>query len=658
MPAFNRADLITKSITTVLQQSYKNLELIVCDDGSTDRTAQVLASIYDPRVKVISQKNQGAAAARNACLTQAKGEFIAYLDTDNYWHPDFLAVAVKAFTDNPGLTCLYTNYVDYQVDVEGNATVLSTERPDFNHENLLNKPFIDLNTFVHRRQLYDALGGFDSTLSRRQDYDVILKYTWLRDPLHIKQCLALYQRNDSLEQITQKHGHDRRPVEVINRKIESYFDSGLPAVGAPVVKKVSVVVWDLCRNHFSKAFAVAEALSASYQVELIAFDFFDEGVFAPLKGVSPGFEVKYFAGGRFPDFFGKLRQAMDAVIGDMMYVVKPRLPSMGLAMLVNHERGIPYVIESNDLETVVSSPSKTSQPSGHGNLDLNIQDESLLLPYADAWSYLLDSYAKKQPQMVTHNHALSEHYGSTGMYLRNIKDERVYNPERYERAAVRAELGFAPDDRVILFGGLLRKHKGIYELVELLNRLNDPRYKLLFVGSRVSPDQTEFIAQHGDRVTVLPPQSREAMAKINYAADLVVLWLDPEIPASHYQFPYKATDAFAMETPVITNDISDLGELGRQGYVTLVPFADWGGIVTAIQQLFDDEPSRTRQVEAARRLFLRQFSYMSARTSFDLIARRTLAGAEKSAAVSAEFANDFNKFYQHVTGSGAKFTVC
>src|SRR5690606_3056871 len=136
-----------------------------------------------------------------------------------------------------------------------------------------------------------------------------------------------------------------------------------------------------------------------------------------------------------------------------------------------------------------------------------------------------------------------------------------------------------------LFGGLLRKHKGIYELVDLVERLGDPRYKLLFVGSRVTPDQKKLMDRFGDRVRVLPPQDRESMARIDLAADLVILWLDPDVPASAYQMPYKATDAFAMGTSIIANGISDLGDLGRQGYLRTVSFGDWERMVTVINDV-------------------------------------------------------------------------
>jgi|GEM_PF-1975812 len=655
MPTYNRSAILLDAVASALQQSYQHFELLVCDDGSTDDTEQKIRGIGDERVRYVKQANAGAAAARNLGLSKARGEVICYLDTDNYWHPDYLKLVVTTFQQNGGRSALYFDFIDYQVKANGAIDIRSTHRPAFNHEKLITKPFIDLNTFAHKRELYDAFGGFDPSLTRRQDYDVMLKYTWLRDPLHVPLFVALYQRNENLEQITQLRKGDDSCIPIINRKIEQYFSQGLPAPVQKPVEKVSVIVWDHCRNHFSKPYSVAEALSRRYKVELISFDFFDEGIFGPLKDDNPDFETKYFKGSDFPNFFEAFKAAMDAVTGDIMYVVKPRVPSLGLAMAVNYQRAIPYVLEINDLETVVSSPKAGDVHKEVRFEDVKLKDKALSNPYSDLWSHLLDPYAKRSPVVITHNKGLDSHYNSNTLYMRNLKDERVYSPGNYDRDRIRDELGYKKDDRIILFGGLLRKHKGIYELVELVERLGDKRYKLLFVGSRPTPDQAKLVEKYKDTITVLPPQDRVGMARINYAADLVILWLNPDVPASHYQFPYKATDAFAMQTPVIANDISDLGDLGRQGYLKLVPFGDWNGMVAQIQQLFADAKATQRMTEAARRLYLRQFSFNAALGSFELAAQRAKAVSDKPFACSKDFVKWFNLFYHAASGNSDTF---
>jgi glycosyltransferase involved in cell wall biosynthesis/adenylate kinase family enzyme len=665
MPTYNRGMILGKSIQSVLSQTYKNFELIICDDGSSDDTKDLLKKIDDPRVKCIFQNNQGAASARNKCLCASSGDYIAYLDSDNFWHPHFLEIAAISLSNHQGISSLYSSYVDLRISAKGGSCLTFKDSLNFSHERLLDKPYIDLNSFVHRRELFDIYGGFDERLSRRQDYDLILKYTWLRDPLYVDLLLVLYQRNENFEQITRVKKYDEEPLSIISTKIEEYFKNGVLGKRSDKINKVSVLVWDCCRNHFSKAFAVAEALSRDYVVELVAFDFFDEGVFAPLKDEKPDFTVKYFKGGNFPGFFEKLNAVLQEIVGDVVYVVKPRLPSFGLAMLLQCTRGIPFILEVNDLETVVNSPKVGDQHESISLEEVSFSDSGLLGPYSKLWSRILDPISRKLPFVVSHNQGLCAHYSEKALYLRNVKDQNIYNPDKYDRKSLRSKFGFSEDDRVILFGGLVRKHKGVFELVNLLEKLNDKRFKLVFVGSRSTPDQKRLETEFGEQVIVLPPQDRKGMAEVNLVADLVILWLNPAVPASHYQFPYKATDAFAMNTPVIASEVSDFKILEFQGYLRVVPFGNWEMMCTEINDVFENRIRTKNQIDAARRLYLRQFSYNSVRSLFPLMVKRAFGGFEQSRKVSEEFSlwyDQFQKSFQLVdndnTGSLCLSPIC
>lgn len=87
MPTYNRAGIIAEAITTVVEQRYPHWELWICDDASTDETAEVVSRFQDQRIRYLKLSRRGAAAARNQGLRCARGKIIAYLDSDNYWHP-------------------------------------------------------------------------------------------------------------------------------------------------------------------------------------------------------------------------------------------------------------------------------------------------------------------------------------------------------------------------------------------------------------------------------------------------------------------------------------------------------------------------------------------------------------------------------------------
>ncbi|MBK8284618.1 MAG: glycosyltransferase family 2 protein [Ahniella sp.] len=95
MPAFNAAPWIAAAIASVLNQSHRNLELLIVDDGSQDQTHQIAQSFSDPRVRLFSQSKQGAAAARNRAMSEAKGDFFQFLDADDLLNADKLAVQVS-----------------------------------------------------------------------------------------------------------------------------------------------------------------------------------------------------------------------------------------------------------------------------------------------------------------------------------------------------------------------------------------------------------------------------------------------------------------------------------------------------------------------------------------------------------------------------------
>jgi glycosyltransferase involved in cell wall biosynthesis len=96
IPLYNKAGVVRIAVDSALRQSYRDLELIVVDDGSTDGSAAALGDIGDPRIRLVSQSNAGPGAARNRGLREARGEYIAFLDADDEWQPELLELAVAA----------------------------------------------------------------------------------------------------------------------------------------------------------------------------------------------------------------------------------------------------------------------------------------------------------------------------------------------------------------------------------------------------------------------------------------------------------------------------------------------------------------------------------------------------------------------------------
>jgi len=102
IPCYNAEKYLRDTISSILNQTWKNIELIIVDDGSKDRSVEVASSFADPRIKVIKQTNQGASAARNRAYRESQGEFIQHLDADDFLSPEKIEEQVRLLLDHPG----------------------------------------------------------------------------------------------------------------------------------------------------------------------------------------------------------------------------------------------------------------------------------------------------------------------------------------------------------------------------------------------------------------------------------------------------------------------------------------------------------------------------------------------------------------------------
>ncbi|HEY1092631.1 MAG TPA: glycosyltransferase family A protein, partial [Burkholderiaceae bacterium] len=116
IPSYNAEGFIAETLRSVLAQSFTDFEIIVVDDGSSDRTPEIAEALG---VRVLRQANAGVCAARNRGLAEARGEFICFLDHDDYWYPDKLAAQIAEFERDPELGVVYTDIIPWSVDATG-----------------------------------------------------------------------------------------------------------------------------------------------------------------------------------------------------------------------------------------------------------------------------------------------------------------------------------------------------------------------------------------------------------------------------------------------------------------------------------------------------------------------------------------------------------
>lgn len=212
MPS-NRKEIISDSIDSVLNQTFKRFELIIIDDGSNEETEEFIKSHYSDidNIKYFKINHKGISFARNYALEKSEGNVISYLDSYYQWNPKFLEVMLKKLKKS---SCAYCGVI---VDDKINGTT-DTLNSKFNRKKLLKENFIDLSSFIHKKELYEEFGDFDEDLNHFEDWDLIIRYTKDNVPVHVKDVLVNRVIDDSYGDIANTTPFDDEDTDKIHEK--------------------------------------------------------------------------------------------------------------------------------------------------------------------------------------------------------------------------------------------------------------------------------------------------------------------------------------------------------------------------------------------------------------------------------------------------------
>jgi glycosyltransferase involved in cell wall biosynthesis len=226
IPTYNRAHLIGRAIQSVLNQTYQDFELIVVDDGSTDNTNEVIKefSQKDKRILYIKHdKNKGGSAARNTGIKAARGEYIAFQDSDDEWLPEKLEKQMGILEKvSQEVGVVYTGFWRIKEDKKKytpSDKVLKKEGDI--HNELLKGNFITTQSIIVRKECFKEMGYFDESLPRLQDWELVLrlsekyKFKFIDEPL-----LCSYYNDES---ISADNNALINALEIILTKHHSYF---------------------------------------------------------------------------------------------------------------------------------------------------------------------------------------------------------------------------------------------------------------------------------------------------------------------------------------------------------------------------------------------------------------------------------------------------
>lgn len=206
IPTYNCEAYIAETLESVLGQTFTNLELIVVDDGSTDRTREIVTS-YGAPVRLLSQSNSGVCAARNYGIREAVGSYICLMDHDDYWVPEKLALQVEQMVAHPEVGLVYSTFIWWYPDEEGifpdarsfrlseSLDGIDEEFSGWIYHLLLLDCWILTSAAMIRAKVFDKCGGYNESLPYSEDWDLWLRICREYQVIKLNKPLTLYRQH-------------------------------------------------------------------------------------------------------------------------------------------------------------------------------------------------------------------------------------------------------------------------------------------------------------------------------------------------------------------------------------------------------------------------------------------------------------------------------
>jgi glycosyltransferase involved in cell wall biosynthesis len=348
--------------------------------------------------------------------------------------------------------------------------------------------------------------------------------------------------------------------------------------------KISFLCFDLSDNSLGRAVLLAGALARHHPVTLVGPKK-QEAVWYPLRDLD--LPCKIFPWKRYPAFIPVIRQMMKAMDGDVLFACKLRPTSFGVGLLEKWVSGKPLIVDIDDWELGFFYRAGFW---GRVGRFLNLSNPNGL-PY----TWLMERLVNFADGITVSNKFLQNRFSGTLLY--HCRDTTILDPKKFDRGRAREKLG-VQDKKVVMFLGTPRKHKGVDDLIEAVNKIDDPNIRLVIIGAE---DGLKSFAGEGtkkDRLIVLPMIPFKDLPEHLAAADVVVI---PQRKTSDTlgQMPAKIFDAMAMAKPIVSTRVSDIPEvLGDTGY--LVDPDNVNQLADAIAHVFSHPEEARLKGEQAR----------------------------------------------------------
>jgi glycosyltransferase involved in cell wall biosynthesis len=221
IPTYNRARKVGRAVASVLDQTFVDYELIVVDDGSTDHTAQILSLFHPPIIRLVHEKNKGVSAARNTGIRASRGPLVAFLDSDDYWLPQKLAVQTSFFKAHPEAVACQTGETWIRNGLRVNPKKRHLKPSGNIFVPSLKLCLVSPSAVMMKRFLFDEVGLFDEALPVCEDYDLWLRVS-CRYPVYLLHKELVVKEGGAPDQLSKSRtGMDRFRIQSMKEIIES-----------------------------------------------------------------------------------------------------------------------------------------------------------------------------------------------------------------------------------------------------------------------------------------------------------------------------------------------------------------------------------------------------------------------------------------------------
>ena len=287
IPTFNRAEMLADALTSVAQQSYRPIELIIADDGSTDNTAEVVQKLVEQHqttgfeLSYYRQKNQGGNPARNLGIQHARGEYVAFLDSDDCWDANKLELQIAEIEKDPNAGAVYcgVRHVKASTGEVTEPTNRIYPSGDILSQMLVRDVTSPTSAYVVKKAVFDLVGCFDVDLQARQDWDMWIRVASVSNISCIAEPLVDFREHEGIRTAS----NPMKEIHAYARIMEKYRDLRVQQNWLVNCAAKSAYFKRMGRVHFHHKISTSQALIYLFKAVLCwPFDF---DAWAALVGV-------------------------------------------------------------------------------------------------------------------------------------------------------------------------------------------------------------------------------------------------------------------------------------------------------------------------------------------------------------------------------------